>query len=108
VNHADYRYAGFPTGLAAGLDALAANGLLRGLSLPAFLIEAYISDHFTRTSSDQDPIDLDTMTFKHVQSETNVVVGSRFSYRHIQRICLIWADLCRPEAKPYFVEPTYR
>ena len=255
MNHADYRYPGFPTGLAAGLDALATNGLLRGLSLPAFLIEAYISDHLTRTSCDQDPIengkliaaagavcgvggvigetteddpleilsltldvsilpvsveefwyqasrsakemletystvfeiappsllpfhvavayrnsgtdypndidaikcehdrqidfrkergnitayanpafttgialarnhirsfqrihgvhrderlDPDTMTFKHAQSETNFAVGSRFSYQHVQRICLIWANHCRPEAKPYFVEPTNR
>ena len=254
MNQSDYRYAGFPTGLAAGLDALAANGLLHGLSLPDFLLRAYIGDHLTRTSPAQDPvesgklfaavgavcgvggvigettdddpleilsltldvsilsvsveefwhqasrsakemletyatvfeitppsllpfhvavayrnsgidypndidaikrehdrqidfrretrdiiasaysafttgialarnhiqslqriqcvhtnepIDPDSMTFKHVQSGSNLVVGSRFSYQHIQRICLIWANLCRPEAKPYFVEPTY-
>lgn len=255
MNQSEYRYAGLPAGLAACLDALAANGLLRELSLPAFLLEAYIGDHLTRTSSDQDPvesgklfaavgavcgvggvigettgddpleilsltldvsilsesveefwhqasrsakemldayatvfeltppsllpfhvavayrnsdidypndidaikrehdrqidfrkergnitayaniafttgialarnhirsfqriqcvhtdepIDPDSMTFKHAQSETNAVVGSRLYYQHIQRICLIWANHCRPEAKPYFVETTYR
>ncbi len=254
MNQSDYRYAGLPAGLAASLDALAANGLLRELSLPAFLLEAYIGDHLTRTSSDQDPIesgklfaavgavcgvggvigettdddpleilsltldvsilpvsveefwhqasrstkemleiystvfeiappsllpfhvavayrnsdidypndidaikhehdrqidfrkergnitayaniafttgivlarnhirsfqriqgvltdesiDPDSMTFKHIQNGTNLVVGSRFSYQQILHICRIWSDLCRPEAKPYFVKPTY-
>lgn len=52
--------------------------------------------------------DPSTMTSKNPQSLTNLQVGSMYAYQDKLHLCRVWADLYRPEAKQYFVEPTYR
>ena len=52
--------------------------------------------------------DPSTMTSKNPQSRTNLEIGSMYAYQDKLHLCRVWADLYRPEAKQYFVEPTYR
>ena len=52
--------------------------------------------------------DPSTTTSKNPQSLTNLQVGSMYAYQDKLHLCRVWAYLYRPEAKQYFIEPTYR
>lgn len=54
-----------------------------------------------------DSYDSGTATFKNPQAETNTAIDTVYSYQDGLHLCRVCADLCRPEAKQYFVEPTY-
>lgn len=54
-----------------------------------------------------DSYDPGTDTFKNPQAETNTVIGTMYRYQDRLHRRRVWADLRRPEAKPYFAEPTY-
>lgn len=58
-------------------------------------------DRKRSVSRDKAP-DLNTLTNKNPQHETNLTVGSVFSYQEQIALCKQWSQICRPTARPIF------
>lgn len=84
----------------AGLHSTNANGAFTlGMAIVRNRPDIFSGKHGVYVDEEPDPI---TGTYRNPQNETNIKVGSMYSRQEQIHLCRVWADLYRPEARPYF------